>query len=50
MMGWILKSLEGPWYVTIFSLVLKFMKLQIDLNCSVEMTESKRGVAKIDFF
>ena len=45
-----MKSLDGPWYVPILSLLSKCKKLQIDSNRSIEIIEPNIGVAKIDFF
>ena len=45
-----MKSLDGPWYVPIWSLLLKCIKLQFDSNQSIEVIEPKIGVAKIKFF
>jgi len=44
------ENLDGPWYVPIFSLLLKCIKLQIDSNQSIEIIEPKIGFAKIQFF
>ena len=44
------EKLDGPWYVPILSLSLKCLTLQIDSNRSIEITEPKIGVAKIQFF
>ena len=45
-----MKSLDGPWYVPTWSLLLKCIKLQIDSNRSIEVIEPKIGVAKVNFF
>jgi hypothetical protein len=47
--GYILKSLGGPWYVALLSLLLKCINLHIDSNRSIEITEVKIGVARTEF-
>jgi len=46
--GWIkLKKLDSLWYVPMWSLLLKCIKMQIDSNRSIEIIEPKIGFAKI---
>jgi hypothetical protein len=47
--GYILKSLGGPWYVSLLSLLLKCINLHTDSNRSTEIREPKIGVARTEF-